>query len=235
MKCVKETSNKVLHLINLLFPKAINSCITLAGFYITTFSVISQISAKQAIAYLDTKPKMEIDGEESYVEGISNDILWNCNHESKGYYQFGFAVLLGFLVVAYFFATFWSLYDDICKDFRRWILSFLSSVFLNISFILVLTTYDVSLWDCFRGPADEKYNKDTKNLDLKFNESTMKWQLYGSILSFVFLLICITLNAVPHISKYCEISKEEEKLKQRKITTIKFVDCAKNIKKVTST
>ena len=234
-----------------IFPKDLNYCITMAGYYITVFSLISQISSKQAEADRNTNIA-NITDDYMYVEDISNDILWNCRTESpyKYYYRLAFGVLLASLLIAYVFTTVWSLCDG---KFSHWI-EFISSITLKVSFVFLLTTYDVSLWDCFNGPSDVEYDAETGKVNLKFRNSTIKYQLIGSIISTLLFLLCIILNLIHNCkrrgsncstkitdliiscNKCCEANgclpteEAKEKEKQRE-NIIKFVEYAKDLKK----
>ena len=227
MEWVKETLKNI----DLLFPDDITFCISLASCYIAVFSAISQFSSRQADVYRNTM--VVINDKNVFVKDISNDILWNCNHADRNRYQIGFLTLVICLVFAYFFTTLWSLWDKNKPDFH-WI-NFVSSFALKLSFVLLLTTYDVSMWDCIRGPADVKYNEETQNVDLKFTKSTETWQLIGSILSFVFFITCLILNGMSlKLSKCCDClpSKERQEDSKQTKNIIKFVECAEKIAKM---
>lgn len=211
----------------------------MAGCYVTVFSLINQISSKQAES--DTKKVVKINDEYGvkYVESISNDVLWNCRYgsSSRSTYVSVFAALLVILGFVYIFTACWSLCCQ--KKFSNWF-QFLSSVVLKVSFIFLLTTYDVSLWDCFCGPSDIEYSKETKKVDLKFNNSTKRYQLIGSNISLVLFFVSISLSLIhkyrdrdkcrPY-TKCFEFSIKPEDEENTKKNIIKFVDSAKDIKK----
>ena len=121
----------------------------------------------------------------------------------------------------------------ILEEYSHWI-QFLSSCLLKISFVCLLTTYDVSLWDCLFGSSDLEYNEETKIVDLKFTNCTVKYQLWGSITSLILSLSCIIANLIYGCK--CNdnrlVTMEKEKNNKNKKKILEFVDLAKDIKKI---
>lgn len=219
-----------------ILPKDFDYCITMAGLYITIFSLILQISSKQAEEIRNKE--IIVNDEKILVEDVSNDLLWNCSQDGGGYYVCAFALLIVSLVFVYTFTCVWSLCD---KQFSHWV-KLASSMIFKISSILLLTTYDVSWIQCLRIYHDGlsydtvNYNKDTKTLDFKFDESTMNYQLIGSFFSLASLIVCLFLN-VCHKYKKCQDYQcyEEtyflpEEIKEETKKVLEFIDSAKEMK-----
>ena len=159
--------------------------------YVTLFSLITQSSSKVAEAERNTIVNVSSNYQDVYVKDISNDVLWNCRPDSheKSFYKAGFILLFCGLLISYIGTVFYMLLEG---KYHHWSQA-IRRIFVKISFVFALTTYDVSIWGCICGGTIIMYNEETQKVDLHYAQGVATYQLTGSILSFVFLLLYVFL------------------------------------------
>ena len=159
--------------------------------YITLFSLITQSSSKLADAERNTIVNVSSNYQDVYVKDISNDLLWNCRPDSpeKSFYKAGFILLFCGLLISYIVTVFYMLLEG---KYYHWSQA-IRRIFLKISFVFALTTYDVSIWGCICGGTRITYNEETQKVDLHYTQGVATYQLTGSILSYVFILLYVLL------------------------------------------
>ena len=109
---------------------------------------------------------------------------------------------------------------------KKW-MEFITSVTVKTSFFILLTTYDISIWECLEGPSEIIYNIETSEVELNHKKSAIAYQRGGSIASLVLLCVGMIVSIVitPCNAKYETVGEyqadteytDEEEMKYKSI------------------
>lgn len=148
------------------------------------------------------------------VESISSHILWNYREYSttRRYYKAFFRMLLVALILAFVFTTklpSWQSFKEWLRfiaslkqkklklpsrqSCKKW-LEFITTVIVKTSFFILLTTYDISIWECLEGPSEIIYSNETTAIELNYMKSAIAYQHGGSIASLVLLVMGMIMS-----------------------------------------
>ena len=201
---------------HICFPKDLNICFKIAASYITAYSTITTASDAEATSDLGSTQDVNDVYKQVKVESISSHILWNCREYSttRRYYKAFFHMLLVALILAFVLTTklpSWQSFKEWLwfiaslkqkklklpsqQSCKKW-LEFITSMIMKTSFLILLTTYDISIWECLEGPSEIIYNTETSEVELNHKKSAIAYQCGGSIASLVLLFMGMILSIV---------------------------------------
>ena len=227
-------------LLEFCFSTDLKSCFSIASAYISAVSVVDGISKIEASD--DQASNGDFYVNENYtnvsVSYILNHVLWNCrNHSlSKNYYK----ILYVSMLISLIFVLIWTMKHNSLKKMRT--SAFLSAFMIRVSFFILLTSYNISIWECLRGPSEIVYIQDSSTAELHVSETILCYQLYGSVISLCFTVFGIAFAAISIKYKseelknefYTEYIKESDdhysSLTITKTGSIKLGDVAKHSK-----
>ena len=152
--------------------------------------------------------------EDNYTVSVSSAVLWVCREGSPDgeFYRtlYGMAIgcLIAFHVITsasqFFTAQFWFTYevsksDDKTTTITRYkkqdgiiFITIVGAIFLNLSFLLLLLSYDIIPWSCMSKPSkvDIEYISSSNRLDIQIEHthSAIRFQRWASIISLVLAL-----------------------------------------------
>ena len=178
--------------------------------YSTLLAIVEQTSTKEALKDADNQMLFDINEEitNATVTEISSPILWNCRDYSmtKRNYKNIYITLLvitiiwivvGVLKIPYICTEISQNVSESSSGSTKVILSclqFLSNVFLRISLIFLITSFDTDPWACIEGPSNIEYISETHSVDLSFPKSVTTYQLVGPILAIVLGIVGLVIG-----------------------------------------
>ena len=257
---------------HICFPKDLTVCFKIAATYITVYSTITTALTMEAASAEKTTQDVNDVYKQVEVKSISSYVLWSCREYSttRQYYKTFFYFLLVALILAFVLTTkppvswsgFWQSFIKLLRiitccvtlktlfkkrpwqSCKKWI-EFVTSVIVKTSFFILLTTYDISIWECLEGPSEIIYNTETSEVKLNNKKSAIAYQRGGSIASLVLLCVGMVMSIVitfcrakyETVGEYqadTEYTDEEENkyksLKMMKIKEVTMFEIAKRLK-----
>lgn len=192
--------------VELCFSPDLKTCFSIASVYISAISVVNSVSKNEASEDQTTNGGFFVNDNYTNVSVsyISNHVLWNCrNHSSSHkYYKILYSGVLIFLS----FALLWTMKFKSLEKLKTF--SFFAVLVIRISFFILLTSYDVGVWACLRGPSEIVYNEESSTVELQIDEKILCYQVYGSIISLCFFALGIILAVISAKHKSKETKDE---------------------------
>ena len=173
-----------------ILPQGSEKVLFAVSTYSTLLAIIDQTSSKEAAKDSNNETLFTVSDEivNVTVAGVSNAVLWNCRDYSitrSFYRRFYIAVVVCLFAYVFIFMTKitkkWITCD--CSSFDWYKLA--SAIYIRISLILIVTSYDIDPWACFEGPSSISYNEFDQTVTLTFSERTLGYQKVAPIVSLI--------------------------------------------------
>lgn len=179
------------------------------GAYITILSLLRDLATTDSQNQLDNETLLEQSGivdefynytvaelADNYTVSVSNAVLWVCREGSPDgdFYRELYRMAIGCLITFHlitgfsrFFTTqFWSRYG---QDRGIAFMTIMGAILLNISFLFLLLSFDITPWSCISKPStvDIEYISFSNRYDIQIEHtpSAITFQKVASIISLV--------------------------------------------------
>ena len=173
---------------------------------------------------------------DNYTISVSNAVLWVCRKGSPdgGFYRTLYQMAIAFLIIFHLgtgfsqfcTAKFWYAYETsesgntttitrYDKDPGIIVITIVGAVFLNLAFLLLLLSFDISPWSCISRPSTVHVDyisfSNRFDIQIQHSPSAITFQKVASILSFV-LSICWVIVRVVFFCCDCVNNNLDERM-----------------------
>ena len=160
---------------------------------------------------------------DNYTISVSNAVLWVCRKGSPDgdFYRVLYRMAIGLLITfhlltsasRFFTARFWHAYDTsenkdkdtttitrYSKDRGIIFITIVGAIFLNLSFVLLLLSFDITPWSCLSAPSTVyvEYISFSNRFDIQIDHSAsaITFQQVASVLSLVLAFFWVVVRIV---------------------------------------
>lgn len=185
----------------------------------------------------------------NYTISVSNAVLWVCREGSpdgefyRALYRMAIGCLITFHLLTscsrFFTAKFWFSYETTesgdnvtttrhSKDGGILFITLFGAILLNLSFLLLLLSFDITPWSCISKPSTVyvEYISFSNRFDIQIQHvpSAVKFQQVASIFSFVLVFVWLVVRIVFFCRDVANENVEHRLMKYRDAPDIGLVD-----------
>ena len=186
------------------------SLLLIISTYSTLLAIVEQTSTNEASSDSDNQTIFDINEEyiNVTISKISSPVLWNCRSYSMSRHSYRniyitlvvitiLWIAVGILKIPYACGKYFSkdspepeeeIGCDKCIKIHSF-LQLLSNLFLRLSLIFMITSFDIDPWACIYGPSSIRYIEHIGEVDLSFQKSAEIYQVVGLVLALILGLV----------------------------------------------
>ena len=184
------TTKSTIYWLKSILPQGSEKVLFAVSTYSTLLAIIDQTSSKEAAKDSNNETLFTVSDEivNVTVAGVSNAVLWNCRLSSatRAFYKnFYIAVVVCLFAYVFIFITRITKKQITCECSSFDWYKLASAIYIRISLILIVTSYDIDPWACFDGPSSISYNDFDQTVTLTFSERTLGYQKVAPIVSLI--------------------------------------------------